>query len=65
MTIALCLIIFFLLLIELDLSNIDSNSDKIADRLKRIEALQRSSERIENRLCAIERQMDKEVEDDK
>lgn len=63
MTIALCLIIFFLLLIELDLTNIDSNSDKIADRLKRIEALQRSSERIENRLRAIERQMDKEVEE--
>ena len=62
MTIALWIIAFLLLLIELDLSNISISSDKIADRLNNVEGLKRSSERIENRLYAIEREMDKEVE---
>ena len=63
MTIALCMIIFFLLLIEIDLSHIYTALDRIANNSKANEALVRSADRIENRLYAIERQMDKEVKE--
>ena len=63
MTIAICMIVFFLLLIDLDLSSVGTSLDRIANHLKAIEALERSTERIENRLYAIEKQMGKEVND--
>lgn len=57
MVVALCIIAFFLLLIDLDLSNTYSCLDRIASNLSR------STDHltaIENRLRAIEKQMGKE-----
>lgn len=61
MTIALCMIVFFLLLIELDLSNIYTCLDRIANNLSRSADHLKA---IENRLYAIKRQKDKEADDD-
>ena len=63
MIILLCIIAYLLLLIEINLSHIYIALDKIADNSKAIGALGRSTDRIENRLYAIERQMGKEVDE--
>lgn len=60
MTIALCLIVFFLLLIDLDLSNIYSCLDRIANNLSRSTDYLKATE---NELHKIERQMGKEKDE--
>ena len=63
MTVLLCIIVFTLILIEIDLTHIHTAMGQIANNLKAIEALARSADRIENRLYTIERQMGKEVDE--
>lgn len=59
MTIALCLIAFFLLLIDLDLSNVYSSLDRIANNLSRSVDYLKATE---NELHKIEKQMGKEAD---
>ena len=60
MTITLCMIVFFLLLIDLDLSNIYSCLDRIASNLSRSADCLKATE---NELHKIERQMGKEKDE--